>query len=273
MKKLVYLLFVVFTATSLLSCGNKKSTEDKVRNYARFFMTKVNNNEIDSLKETYPDISEAISLAEIEGNTIDVVETSTPGEFDIIFANGVSLRVVRYDDGEINVIESHGLFKFQPDRVELAMKTGLWDDKLNDVKLAKRMNDRDFFEYLREQVKKKTSKILTYSKFDYDKDYQYIINNSDEPVSGSDYKINYIEEGTYWYDDGWGGGYEPWSDRSSQSGKDIPAHGKVKVDCWVDAESSYYVTGVKWTISQEEIEQKYASFTGNEYQEYLDSKK
>lgn len=65
-----------------------------------------------------------------------------------------------------------------------------------------------------------------------------------------------------------GGQKTTWAD----PGKDIPAKGSIRVDISFTMRSSPEVKGVRMKLPENEIIAKFIQFTGNEYQEYLDSK-
>ena len=268
MKKLL-LYCVSILAMLATSCGPKTTPEDEVRNYGKHFIEKISANEIDSLTATYPDITAVEEYANLDSDTVIVAATETPGQFEVTLADGVTLIVNRADDGSITVDESYGLFAFPADKEELARKTGLWDDNLNDVKLAERMNDDEFFKW----VEKKTaapSKILSLGKYYADPPTggsaysgdQTIVNNTSVPVDGSDYVVIYhcAESDGEW--------------RESRPGKPIPANGSVRFKEGGHGAYGNWIEGVKMKLSSKEIKEKFSKpLTGHEYQEYLDSKK
>ena len=63
------------------------------------------------------------------------------------------------------------------------------------------------------------------------------------------------------------------SSKKTKAGKTIPPHGKVKVTAKQGYHSWSYLKSIKWKLSEEQMQEKFASYTGKEYQEYLDSKK
>ena len=152
MKKLFFLLGVSFMVGGMLlsSCdgGKKLTPEDEVRNYGKNFVEKLSANQLDSLTASYPDLVNAESLVPVQSDTILVAETA-PGQFNVTLAEGITLKVNRSDDGNITVTESKGLFTFPDDKIELAKKTGMWDDNLSDDQLNDRLKDDDFFDYLK----------------------------------------------------------------------------------------------------------------------------
>lgn len=281
MKRQSYLFASLFALIlGLLSCGGgKKATpEEEVRNYGKYFVEKLNVNQLDSLTASYPDISKADSISPLQSDTILVVETA-PGQYDLTLAEGITLKVNRAEDGNITVSESRGLFAFPADNMDIAKKTGMWDDKLSDAQLNERMKDEEFFKYIQDQIKKKTSNIITVTKLTWPKEYandpyafvgnyegtQTITNHSDIPLDGSEYSFIRKEEFCYQGVDE--------KETKIEKGKPIPANGSIKVNSWLNRNGESVVKSIKWNLTPEQLQEKFVSLTGNEYQEYLDSKK
>ena len=256
--------------------GRKAAQESEVRDYGKYFIEKLAANQIDSIKDTYPDIVKSVSLVPVKSDTVIVVE-SEPGKFDVTLAEGITLKVNRSEEGQITVAESKGLFAFPEDKVKLAKKTGMWDDSLSDAQLAERMNDKDFFNWVKKNKTVNKNKLISFTDFkespgqdpmgNYARDgYHYLTNNTDVEINGNDYSMIY-EDGEFWGDTG------ERSSKKTKAGKTIPPHGKVKVMATAGYHSWSYLKSIKWKLSQEQLQEKFAPYTGKEYQEYLDSKK
>lgn len=272
MKKSVLFFSIAIGCMLITSCSSKTSPEEQVRDYGKYFIEKISENQLDSLKATYPDIVKADSIVPVQSDTIIVVETS-PGLFDVALAEGINLKLNHSEDGNISVVESRGLFAFPEGKIEIAKKTGLWNDSLTDASLAERMKDEDFFKYIESKQDKGSSKIITFSKLHVTRMPQYgmdsgsgtftLTNHSNVPIKGSEYSISSkIYNERY----GW------WS--GSEKGVDLPANGTAKLKVTFDGHTlAYDLKGVKWKIPESELMAKFTPFTGKEYQEYLDSKK
>ena len=255
----------------IVSCdGSKKLTpEEEVRNYGKYFVEKLAANQLDSLKASYPDIAKADSIIPIKSDTIMLAEV-VPGQYDMTLAEGITLKVRRSEDGNISVIESKGLFGFPADKVDIAKKTGMWDDKLSDTQLNERMKDEEFFKWIKKAKTVNTSDILSIKgkPGEYGTKGQYIQNNTDQNINASDYEV-VSEEGGYSIDIG-----APWRNKGVLKGKPIPPHGRVYYDTYDEGYSYDKITGIKLKLTSEQLQEKFTpAFTGNEYQEYLDSKK
>lgn len=271
--KLHPLILSLATMGALLvsSCGgsHELTPEQEMRNYGKYFTEKISIGELDSVKASYPDILSADSLTPLKSDTILVVETA-PGKYELTLAEGVLIKVNRADDGNITVEESRGLFAYPDDKKKIARKSGMWDDKLNDAELNKRMKDQDFFDYIAKNNTVNPKNIITIGKkiddgFNYNTDitkYHLILtNNTNIPISGSDYKVTY-----HWY---------VWEDEGndSEDGKDLPPHGTARISWEEGGDNGTDYKAIKWNLTPEQLQEKFGAFTGNEYQEYLDSKK
>ena len=267
MKKI---LLAILPFMMLCVCGgcNKLTPEDEARNYGKYFVEKINAGQIDSLTNMYPDLTKADSIMPIKSDTIIVVEIA-PGQFDLTLSEGITLKVSCSDDGKISVTESKGLFAFPADKMAIAKNTGMWDDNLSDVQISERMKDEEFFKYIKDQIKNKTSNILTVGKYVDTSDpeangrfgYNILKNNTDVDIDPSDYSMIYYE---FDFDK---------QEYKTRSGKPIPAHGSIKIESSGMTMYGEYFEKIKWNLSEEQKVEKFAPYTGKEYQEYLDSKK
>ncbi len=261
----------------LFGVGKKVTPEEQVRSYAKYFIEKVSLNQIDSLKETYPDISMADSLVQIKSDSI-LVRELTPGRFEATLAPKVKIEVNRNEDGKINVVHSYGLFAYPSKQQEIALQTGLYKDSLNDIEITTRMKDKEFFDYIEKKNKKLTASILKKGKpghFDGRYIYNYVTNLTDQPIKGSDYSVTFKD--SWWsfalaveYGDD-NGGITKYAVRQ---GKDIPPHGTVTFKReWEGDNWNGDIQKIELKIPEEELLKRFAPFKGNEYKEYLDSKK
>lgn len=287
-------LFYIVVFTGLLgiiasSCIRRKSSqEDQVRNYGKYFIEKVSENELDSLISSYPEIEKADSLVSIQSDTIYVEKMETPGEFEVTLADGVTLKVERDEDGEITVINSKGLFAFPAETYRLAKESGMLSDDPSDATVSERLKDKEYFSWLKKKTSAKNVISLTpgsisyNSKMGYD-DYDYytrqyqavetvtVTNNTSVDISGSDYSVVFTSKTWACCD------YEGWYSRSkSVSGVDL-APGESRT---IRLSTEYDMWGQKPKIENPHISLKMSSeelaslseLTGNEYKEYLESK-
>lgn len=273
MKK-TFLFSCIALGMMAASCGveNAPTPEDEVRDYAKFFVEKISLNQLDSLKASYPDIMDADSIVALQSDTIMVEETS-PGQFSVALTPETTIKVSRSEDGSISVVESRGLFAFPEGKMEMAKKTGMWNDSISDKDFSARIKDDEFFKYMNDKAKKSTSNLISVSKFHLTKEpefgmdtgagYYTLTNNTDVEIKSSDYVISMYYEGFY----GLG------NHREDEPGKDLPPHGTAKYSIEFTPKVIPSCKGIKFTLSDEELAARFAPLTGNEYQEYLDSKK
>ena len=271
MKKFATILMLFVVIGMNVSCEKKATPEEEVRNYGKYFVEKINANQLDSLTVSFPDISKADSIVPIKTDSIMVAEVAQ-GQFDLTLAEGIILKINRSEDGNISVTESKGLFAFPTDKVDIAKKTGMWDDNLSDAQLNERMKDEEFFAYLNEIKTVKTSDILKISQKNFYIEIgpvgdQKVINLTDKTIEGSEYSVvmkrasSFLPEGID----------KVWT--TVELGKTIPPHGSVKYDIIESSHSLAEINSIKWNLTPEQLQEKFAPFTGNEYQEYLNSKK
>lgn len=287
MKKIITGLMLGVTVLGFMSaCGrsdgnskpsdesNNEAAIEEVRNFGKNFTQQASAGQLEALAASYPELSDVKTVVPLNSENIIVTQPEA-GLYQITLADGVTMNVTRSDDGAIKIVDSHGLFVFPEDKVEIAKKTGMWNDNLSDAQLNERMKDEDFFKWVKNNGDVKINDIISVGKTINDGGtgdlsdpnlYHVILtNNSNVPIKGSEYKIKW----EYW---------NPYQDHNPtynyEKGKDIPANGTVRID-WSDGgESESYLKGVKWNLSSEQLKEKFGKpFTGNEYQEYLNNKK
>lgn len=186
------------------------------------------------------------------------------------------------ENGNITVISSKGIIAFPASKIEIAQKTGMWDKSLSDAELAKRMKDEEFFNFISEKTNFNPDKILSVNtnfketseeRLDMSHiafhGYCTITNNTDKTILPSDYKINFKD-----YDISIDG---QRAKRYSEPGKEIEPKSTIKIEGSIlysshRSEEDHHLEGVTILLSPEEIQKKFVSFSGNEYQEYLNSK-
>lgn len=253
------------------SVSSETNSLQEVQDFANTFAEMLAADELESVLSAYPELADAQDLASVEDGNITVKASGVPGEYDVTLTDGVTMKVALSDDGQITVKESKGLFTYPEDKVEIAKKTGLWDDSLNDVQLNERMSDEGFFKWVKNAKEVNPNKLISIGEFEdnvkdeergtavYD-GYQYLKNNTDVEINGNDYKMIY--KGMYWD----GSGEERWT--KTKPGKTIPPRGKVKVQASGGYHGGETVEQIKMTLSPEQLQEKYGSYTGKEYQEY-----
>ena len=255
-----------------------KKPEEEVRKFGSYFVEKISAGQLDSIKDFYPEISIADSIIPLKSDSIIVMEFA-PNQYDVTLTEEVTLKINRSENGYITVTESKGLFAFPEYKVDIAKKTGMWEDNLTDAQLNERLKDEDFFKFIKKSKTVNDKKIISVGQVQpNDKNIEscgfcdghlIITNQTDVFISGDDYelvnKVGYQGQATD-YDDG----YSEFG--SHEKGKDLEPYGKARYE----AEWGFRVYNnyrIKWKLTKEQLQEKFAPFTGNEYQEYLDLKK
>ena len=278
-KSFINCFLLSVLSLEIISCS-QKSTEEEVKEFALRFADKVSQNQIDSLKLVYPGIENADSVALNYVEDGIVVNPSENGkEYEIIFSPEARIWVIKNKEKKYSVTNSKGLFAYPEEKKDLATKTGLWDPNLNDEELAKRMNDREFENYIkrikyldRKNILIVDTKLTSKDSSRWGESGYYIIkNNTDKTIADTDYRMEFKDELSMPFS-------ETTFKRYSERGQEIPPHGVIKIKgSWSHAGSGHYeedhhLVGVTILLSQQELQDKFSTFTGKEYQEYLESK-
>ena len=271
-------IFAIITG-ALAACGNSAKKDDigtsssvpldRVKEFAVHALDMIKNNRMDSLITYYPDMERTDSIITHVEDSEPIVTETHPGVYEI--AVGRSLRLIANTDdkGNITIRDSYGLFAFEPHKMDMAQKTGLWERNLSDVEFATRLSDQDFFNFLADRATIRVADILSVGEpsfsgsSDSQTGVQTITNLTDREISGDDYVIAmYVMSGSNGEN----------VDNTLEPGKTIPPKGNVKIEVVRNANYISKVTGVKFKLSQEELLEKFMPYTGKEYEEYLNSK-
>ena len=234
-----------------------------INEFAEWVADMAAGNHRDSLYVFYPDILKADSIAyNPTGRPIKVKDLGN-GLYELDYGNGLRLTVRQDQEGNLTVESSRGLFAFDPARKAIAERSGLLTDTLSDVEAAARMKDEGFFAYLEDRTKIKWTDILQISQAAGGAAGEVAVYNlTDYEVDGGDYTVAlYIQSSE--------NGQEE-SRLANEPGKTIAPKDTVHVSLPVGDQQTVRVTGIKFKLSQEELAEKYAPLTGNEYREYLE---
>lgn len=274
MKKIQYLLLALVAV--MASC----SGNSEVKQFAIDFADKVSKNQVDSIRAFYPDAAKIDSFAlDFNPDSIVVTETETPNVFRVSFSSNKNMLVQRADDGKLTVKESHGLYAISPKEMDFALKTGWVKQDMPDVQLATQMADTAFVSFLAKKAKETLKSNLVVKGWDctwtwgLEALFVVIENKGDVDVSANDYAVKSMVD----VRDNWGG-IPP--QRGHVSVADVKAHEtkKMRINMaeYPDPESKSQInvrSTISTIISDEDAINKYLIPTGNEYKEYLESKK
>ena len=156
MKKLL-LALVPVTLMVMSGCngglfGSQKTAKDSVMDLATKCSQFIKSNNVDSIKAIYQGLDSLdVKFANVDGE-ITVQESNTPGEF-VVKMGSATITVKRNEAGQWIIDRSQGLLLFDQNKMAFARKTGQYKDGLPDLELAQRMNDAQFDEWLKEEMK------------------------------------------------------------------------------------------------------------------------
>lgn len=278
----IYFFSLAIMALAMTACSDAmKEREQEVTDFAGKIVKYAQDNTIDSIVPLYPGLENQKVTLESLSDSVKVETLDEEGTMFRVKMGNVTMKVERDNNGKMSIVESRGLFTFDPQAIEEARKTGQWVDSLPDLQKVQRMNDEDFLTYFIELKNKATNTgvspkagkfVLTHAATcsgcddSYTLGYVTVTNPNDFPISGSDYRLEYYhgsEENEYTH-------LEIVS-KKSQPGKDIPAHGSVRHNLKYDFEyEGGYAFGFK-VVYFPKIKEYVP--TGKEYDQYLESKK
>jgi len=276
MKKAITLVPMIL-ALLLFSACNKNA---EVKQFMTDFSDAVDKNDRATIEKMYPDAAKIDSFAlDFNPDSIVVTETETPNVFRVSFSSNKNMLVQRADDGKLTVKESHGLYAISPKEMDFALKTGWVKQDMPDVQLATQMADTAFVSFLAKKAKETLKSNLVVKGWDctwtwgLEALFVVIENKGDVDVSANDYAVKSMVD----VRDNWGG-IPP--QRGHVSVADVKAHEtkKMRINMaeYPDPESKSQInvrSTISTIISDEDAINKYLIPTGNEYKEYLESKK
>ena len=282
MKKLL-LALVPVTLMVMSGCngglfGSQKTAKDSVMDLATKCSQFIKSNNVDSIKAIYQGLDSLdVKFANVDGE-ITVQESNTPGEFEVKMGSA-TITVKRNEAGQWIIDRSQGLLLFDQNKMAFARKTGQYKDGLPDLELAQRMNDAQFDEWLKERVLNDLKKRITAKSVvnDMESAVVTVVNNSEINLDGDDYTVK-SKLKNYWsmYDDETGGYESGYMDYGTKtfSGKPVPAHSSVSYSFnpMFGVKGGDVNSHVSLNISAERAMTLYTP-SGNEYEEYLNSRK
>lgn len=282
MKKLL-LALVPVTLMVMSGCngglfGSQKTAKDSVMDLATKCSQFIKSNNVDSIKAIYQGLDSLdVKFANVDGE-ITVQESNTPGEFEVKMGSA-TITVKRNEAGQWIIDRSQGLLLFDQNKMAFARKTGQYKDGLPDLELAQRMNDAQFDEWLKERVLNDLKKRITAKSVvnDMESAVVTVVNNSEINLDGDDYTVK-SKLKNYWsmYDDETGGYESGYMDYGTKtfSGKPVPAHSSVSYSFnpMFGVKGGDVNSHVLLNISADRAMTLYTP-SGNEYEEYLNSRK
>lgn len=269
-KKTQTFLAVAFVAAMMVSCSGK---EKKVADFATDFAHKVQTGQMYSLKMVYPQIENADSVAiNFVADSLRVEKTDEKGIFKVNYGSGVTAVVKMDDNGQMSIAETKGVFAYPKAKEKFAEKVGALKGEFNDVEKAKRMAIVDLIaEDIYEDYSSRRKNAIVNLGFTITRDimfameagegYYTLKNTTDMPIKGSEYTITWND-----YYMGWG---HDESKYRTQTGKDIPANGTVRIPSQFTGHEGSNLSKITMKeLSNEEFMDTYTP-VGNEYEAYV----
>ena len=260
---------------SLTAC-NGNSDEEKAKEVAIQLARSVAAGDTTQLGTLYPDVAKIDSLIVPDTTDIQVTTADDKQSFNVSFGPSVTINVNKQGEDKYVIKESKGLLALDAETKELASKTAWTDSTLNDVQNTERIKDKGFIGYLSGIAQKSLTSKVTVKGEKRDNYpmmvnegkplYVTVTNNSDAAISGSSYKVN-IKYAYY-------GRFDDFTEHKVVAGKDIPAHGSVKLkypssDVGYDYQEEVTGTIVWGTASGMSMKElSTLQYTGKEYNEY-----
>lgn len=277
-KSLFPLILMLCFIAGAMSTGCKKETARPVtehnpkgmdiNEFAAWFADMAAKNQKDSLYVFYQDILKADSIAYTPGAQPFRIRELSKGIFEIEYSPGYRLIVMQDEAGNLTVKESFGFFAFDSIRTDLARRTGMLTDSINDIEASERMKDEDFFAFIEERSKIKNTDILEVGQPLQSPDGMGgvvpIYNLTDYEVDGNEYTISVFSQTVV-------NGQED-NRIINEPGRTIAPKDSIHIEVIMAPQQIVRVNGIKFKLTQEEMAQKYAPLTGNEYKEYLETK-
>ena len=260
----------------MTACNN---SNNQVRDFAISAAKKFSSNQVDSIRAIYPGAEKIDSFAlDFNPDSLDVEKTEAPNTFKVRFSKNADMVVEMTEDGKMTVKESRGLFAYPADRLDLAKKTGQWQENLNDAEQAIRMADSQFVTWIEDKIaaqavaelksKVKIVKSDASGMFPTAHGMVVVANESSREISGDEYVVTakcYDVTGFTWS--------RYYAGSKTLTGKPIPAGGQVTYTFTysLGAYACPPVCSISIRPKLDNIMADY-NFTGEEYEEYQNSK-
>lgn len=272
MKKLV-LGITCSLMIIMVACGENK--KEKIKSFADTFAGYVNAGQLDSIKAVYPSVN-FDSVAHVSTDSVKICDTN--GITRVDFGGGKWIELEIGDSGNITVVNSKGIAAFPERTYQLGIMTGMINDSISDIKTQERINDSTYFDWLKNKAQQefqqglsitvvnKTGRMLGEGLFEKTQ-ILTIKNNTDHDILGKDYEISYNGIGNN--DSEIGGTYKI---SKGMPGVDVKAGQTTTTKLSSGGLSMKNPVAIITIPIEEYIIGNYKP-TGNEYQEYLNSKK
>lgn len=254
--------------------GCNDSDKDKVISFAQNFADHVKANNRDSINFYYPgaEFAESFDLV-YNPDSLTVTKTGKDGEFQVKYKTGVCMIVNLDPKGAIKIKESNGIFKYSDNKLRFAREVGGLKEGLNDEELSKVMMNVENLstELYNDYVKERKNGIKNLG-FTITKDIEYMMdlgegyhtlkNCTDQMIGGEEYEIT-------WKNRYMGMGGDLTERKIEIGGKDIPAHGSIRIEDTFSGHSWREIEAITVRTPSKEDFYKNYSPTGDEYLKYV----
>ena len=292
-KGFISVLILTIGMICLAGCGKIK--ENKVRQFAETFAGYAAANSIDSVKAVYP-TAKFGAVAPLSKDSIEISDKEKGKPVTVKYGADKWIEVEENEDGSFTVINSKGVASFPEADLKIAKGTGMMAQASSDNELVDMIMDTAFTDWLKDKAYEDFKSALTLtegssklnSKVVYDYDFESyvtqlqskvpvtITNNTNTPISGSDYNVSYTDQHWTCCD------VEGWQySKKTAAGKDVgpgesvtielktifTEHGSVQTNSQPRVKSPT----ISWKISKDKVFENFQP-KGTEYQEYKATK-
>lgn len=133
-------LSFLFMLVVFLLSGCKDNPEERVTDFAKRFATFANSNKTDSIKAYYKDFQKNDSVrSDLSGANVRIEMEQPAGYWKVYFGPEEYMRVLLSEDGNLRIVDSHGLFGYPEKTEALAKEKGIWDIHETDTEQAKKI--------------------------------------------------------------------------------------------------------------------------------------
>lgn len=282
-RKTHYLLAISMLLLMLASCNNDA---DKVKDFAQDFAQAVAHNDVKKVKSMYPDAAQCDSFAlhNYSPDSMVIQEMKQKGLYKVFFTPEITATIKRASDGTMTVVNSKGLFAFSDGIDQLAISTGWFQHKMDDLQRQKQLADTAFLDFLSSKVSNSLNATISATEWSFDMPeggtfgphssepltlHIKVRNASSMPLKGSDYYVTSVVK-----------------DNSGEvlvtktlKGVDVPPAGSSTItfrDNDVPVIEGGYLGSfdntVHLKVSKAKMISLYLQPTGNEYEEYKSQK-
>jgi len=268
MKKSIVILGLTATVLWFASCDSNK----EVKQFAADLAEAVKGGDKAKVEMMYPDVSESDSLSiTFQADSVVVEKTETDNQYVVKLNSLQSMTVEKDQEGKLRVLNSKGLFAYEPGVVEFCRSVGCYDDALCDKDNSERMRDSAFVDYLNAKAEEIIKSKVRLEQKDYWVDYATekvsiaIYNDSEFDLPDGSYVVT---ASVYFQGDG------PAFLRSSHEYSEAIAKGDAAyyvVPATID-EMTYVRSSFALNHADMNALQRLYHPTGNEYQDYLGQK-